>query len=302
MRIIGLMTATLVITFLSLSPANGDDFETREFWRAPGLKGYGLLFRTTHDPSSLTKDLFVVKRMRDARGREKYEILDSVNTAAIASADTNAIIYESIDNEKAYLILLTLSPEITRDTVIEFRHEDENNWIKNLEYLFYCSIRDSVIVYRYMRSLLDLNDETRIIRISPNNNWSEVRTFYEANSFTMCGDFTQILICTGDERSEDDPPYGSIVIYDLVSDSFYVISHTGDSNRLAKRKTRETPIYYIKDEGRNENIYMYSEPDKVECLTDYEYPYYISSFSIKDGELSYGLCNKEKRDRHNADS
>jgi hypothetical protein len=240
----------------------------------------------------------VVRITRDARGREKYEVLDSVNTAAIASADTNAVIYESIDNEKAYLILLTLSPEITRDTVIEFRHEDENNWIKNLEYLFYCSIRDSVIVYRYMRSLLDLKDETRIIRISPNNNWNEVRAFHEVNSFTMCGDFTQILICTGDKKSEDELPYGSIVIYDLVSDSFSVIRHAGDSNLLAKRKTRETPIYYIKEEGGDENIYVYSEPNKVECLTDYKYPYYISSFSIEDGELSYSLCNKEKRDAY----
>jgi len=260
-----------------------------EYFAVSGAEDYGLIVAPDQSDYSIENTYYVV------RHPDTFDPihLDTIKTRVFFAGDTNCIVYEAIDKCNTYLISLTLSPTIMKDTLIKISYDNRHNWINELDRYVVCSIKDSVIAYRYYTAPSRWN--ARIIKIMANDNIKIINTYSDPYHFSISKDFSQILICTGPKKTASDPPDGSLLIYDLPTDSISVISELGNSIRSAKRRDGNSPIYYLKRIKDTQNLWSYSRIDGCTIHTDYKYPLYVRGFYIKKDVIHYTQCDYRDR-------
>lgn len=270
-----------------------NQFESTVEFRIQGLTDYRVFFASTKDEKSFFEGStlaqnYYIARLSDELG---YEIIDSIYTRKLFACDTNAIAYEEIDDTNTYIVVLTLSPIAIYDTLISLRSKDPDNWISKMEMGIECSIKDSIITY--WQNPLAVNDEFRILKILPDNEWEMLRTFRNIGNIDITLDFSQLLICTRDSLTEDNLSPNRLFIYEICSDSLYPIDELGSGIIRAQGFYRDSAMYYLKDIYGNRNIWKYSHESGNIRLTDIDKPFYICEFSIRERERLYSLPIKE---------
>lgn len=281
-----LVQLSMLLIFAYNSYCQGDYYE---YFVVSGTADYGLI--VAHEASDYSfENTYYVVRYPEAIN-PLY--LDTIKTRVFFAGDTNCIVYEDLDKCNSYLISLTLSPVILRDTLIILSYDDESNWINELDRYVVCSIKDSIIAYRYYTEPSKWN--VCAIRIMPDNNIETINTYYNPYHFSISNDFSQILICTGPKNNVNDPPDGSLLIYDLPTDSISIMSKLGNPIKFAKRKSRNSPIYYLKSIKDTQNLWSYSSKHGSTRFTDYKYPLYVRGFDIKNDIINYTQCDFRDR-------
>lgn len=237
----------------------------------------------------LIRDRYVV-RIDSSGIDDGYQILDTIQSQYIRPADSNVFIYTDIGESNTYLIALTLSPILTRDTLLYFANDDPKNWLQTV-FEMSCSIRDSVLVI----ASWDTRESTNIqlIKILPDNKWKVEKKFNSVRSTSISHDFTQILICPH-SGFEELAPAGSIMVIDLLLDSTYVLKELGNANIQAKRRSRNSPIYSLQKISNKTDIWVYFYRDKRVKLTHFDSEIEIIGFRLYYDHLVISVMDYSK--------
>ena len=247
-------------------------YRPMEFEETPN---YGLLMSRPIDYEQLLRDEYLV-RIDNSGIDDGYQILDTIQSQYIQPADSNVFIYTDIGESNTYLIALTLSPILTRDTLLYFANDDPKNWLNNIAEMS-CSIRDSILVLASWNTSESTN--IQLIKVLPNNQWKVEKEFNSVRSTSISHDFTQLLICPHSGFT-NLAPAGSIMIIDLLLDTTYVLKELGNSNIQAKRRSRESPIYALQKISNKTNIWVYFYRDKPVKLTHFDSEIEIIGFKL----------------------
>jgi hypothetical protein len=208
--------------------------------------------------------------------QHEYTLLDSIRPQSINAADSNVIVYTEIGEEYTYLVSLKLSQIISRDTLLMMKNDDPANWLKTAPSRMLISISDSILV---LPNRTFLNKEAVIIKILPHYEWEVELMIPNIRSVSMSHDFTQILICL-DSCFKETFTRGSVMIYDLASDSMYSLSDLRDSNYVAKRRSRNSPIFVLKRHNKQTAIWSFSNQGNAIKIAENEPNEMITSFSL----------------------
>lgn len=223
----------------------------------------------------LIRDRYVV-RIDSSGIDDGYQILDTIQSRYIRPADSNVFIYTDIGELNTYLIALTLSPILTRDTLLYFANDDPKNLFQTV-FEMSCSIRDSILVLGSWNTIETTN--IQLIKVLPDNQWRVEKEFNNVRSTSISHDFTQILICPG-SGFKKLAPAGSIMVIDLLLDSTYVLKELGNSNIQAKRRSRKSPVFSLQESDGKADIWVYFYKDKPVKLTNYESEIEIKGFRL----------------------
>ena len=243
-----------------------------EFEETPN---YGLLVPLPIDYEQLFSDEYLV-RIDSSGIDDGYQILDTIQSQFISPADSNVFIYTDIGESNTYLIALTLSPRLKRDTLLYYANDDPKNWLKGVVGMS-CSIKDSVLVLPSWNTRESIN--IKLIKVLPDNQWKVEKEFNSVRSASFSHDFTQLLICphTGFTNLA---PAGSIMVIDLLLDSTYILKELGNSNIEAKRRSRKSPIFSLQKRDNKTDIWVYFYKDKPVKLTNFDSKIEITGFQL----------------------
>ena len=243
-----------------------------EFEETPN---YGLLVPLPIDYEQLFSDEYLV-RIDSSGIDDGYQILDTIQSQFISPADSNVFIYTDIGESNTYLIALTLSPRLNRDTLLYYANDDPKNWLKDVVGMS-CSIKDSVLVLPSWNTRESIN--IKLIKVLPDNQWKVEKEFNSVRSTSFSHDFTQLLICphTGFTNLA---PAGSIMVIDLLFDSTYILKELGNSNIEAKRRSRKSPIFSLQKRDNKTDIWVYFYKDKPVKLTNFDSKIEITGFQL----------------------
>ena len=247
-------------------------YRPMEFEETPN---YGLLVPLPIDYEQLFSDEYLV-RIDSSGVDDGYQILDTIQSQFISPADSNVFIYTDIGESNTYLIALTLSPRLNRDTLLYYANDDPKNWLKDVVGMS-CSIKDSVLVLPSWNTRESIN--IKLIKVLPDNQWKVEKEFNSVRSTSFSHDFTQLLICphTGFTNLA---PAGSIMVIDLLLDSTYILKELGNSNIEAKRRSRKSPIFSLQKRDNKTDIWVYFYKDKPVKLTNFDSKIEITGFQL----------------------
>ena len=247
-------------------------YRPMEFEETPN---YGLLVPLPIDYEQLFSDEYLV-RIDSSGIDDGYQILDTIQSQFISPADSNVFIYTDIGESNTYLIALTLSPRLNRDTLLYYANDDPKNWLKDVVGMS-CSIKDSVLVLPSWNTRESIN--IKLIKVLPDNQWKVEKEFNSVRSTSFSHDFTQLLICphTGFTNLA---PAGSIMVIDLLLDSTYILKELGNSNIEAKRRSRKSPIFSLQKRDNKTDIWVYFYKDKPVKLTNFDSKIEITGFQL----------------------
>ena len=236
---------------------------------------YGLIVPLPIDYEQLFSDEYLV-RIDSSGIDDGYQILDTIQSQFISPADSNVFIYTDIGESNTYLIALTLSPRLNRDTLLYYANDDPKNWLKDVVGMS-CSIKDSVLVLPSWNTRESIN--IKLIKVLPDNQWKVEKEFNSVRSTSFSHDFTQLLICphTGFTNLA---PAGSIMVIDLLLDSTYILKELGNSNIEAKRRSRKSPIFSLQKRDNKTDIWVYFYKDKPVKLTNFDSKIEITGFQL----------------------
>lgn len=271
-KLIKRMTILLLLLSLGISVSS--------YCEVPG--GHERLFEETYryalivpDPSS-NEDLIPISYVvRFDTIQHSYTLLDSIHSQSIVAADSNAIVFIDIGEEYTYLVALLLSPIIVRDTLLLMRNDDTSNWLNSGPKMLF-SLSDSILILPRRSSF---NVDVEMLRILPGNNWKIELRIPNIRSVSMSHDFTQVLLCL-DSCYKSEFSIGSTIIFDLDLDTIYELSELGDSNYVAKRRSRDSDIFVLKKRDRQTEIWKYSTKGRPIKLADGDKNQEITAFSL----------------------
>lgn len=261
-------------------------YRPMEFEETPN---YGLIVPLPIDYEQLFRDEYLV-RIDSSGIDDGYQILDTIQSQYIEPADSNVFIYTDIGESNTYLIALTLSPILTRDTLLYFANDDPKNWLINIAEMS-CSIRDSILVLASWNTSESTN--IQLIKVLPDNQWKVEKEFNSVRSTSFSHDFTQLLICPHSQFT-NLAPAGSIMIIDLLLDTTYVLKELGNSNIQAKRRSRESPIYALQKISNKTDIWVYFYRDKPVKLTHFDSEIEIIGFQLFHNYLFLSVMDYSK--------
>jgi len=264
-----------IILALTLSQNLQSQQVTGSITKFQETPNYALLTPRPIAYEQLIRDRYVV-RIDSSGIDDGYQILDTIQSQYIRPADSNVFIYTDIGESNTYLIALTLSPILTRDTLLYFANDNPKNWLQTV-FEMSCSIRDSVLVIASWNTRESTN--IQLIKILPDNKWKVEKKFNSVRSTSISHDFTQILICPH-SGFEELAPAGSIMVIDLLLDSTYVLKELGNSNIQAKRRSRKSPIYSLQEINNKTDIWVYFYRDKPVKITHFDSDLEIISFQL----------------------
>ena len=271
--LIKLMTLFLLaLTFSQNLQCQQVTYRPMEFEETPN---YGLLVPLPIDYEQLFSDEYLV-RIDSSGVDDGYQILDTIQSQFISPADSNVFIYTDIGESNTYLIALTLSPRLNRDTLLYYANDDPKNWLKGVVGMS-CSIKDSVLVLPSWNTRESIN--IKLIKVLPDNQWKVEKEFNSVRSTSISHDFTQLLICPHSGFT-NLAPAGSIMIIDLLLDTTYVLKELGNSNIQAKRRSRESPIYVLQKISNKTDIWVYFYRDKPVKITHFDSEIEIIGFKL----------------------
>lgn len=271
-KLIKRMTILLLLLSLGISVSS--------YCEVPG--GHERLFEETYryalivpDPTSNENLIPISYVVRFDSIQHNYTLLDSIYSRSISAADSNVIVYVDIGEEYTYLVALSLSPTIDRDTLLMMKNDDPSNWLNSGPRMLF-ALTDSILV---LPKRISLNLGVEIIRILPNFNWEVKLTIPNIRSVSMAHDFTQVLMCL-DSNFNNKFSVGSVIVYDLALDTIYELSELGDSNYVAKRRSRESQTFVLEKRNRQTAIWAYPKEGKPIKITDNEANEMITTFSL----------------------
>jgi len=249
---------------------------------------YKLIYLSEDDYySQRTGGEFVIVRDLGSRNSPRFEELDTINCIQVVAGDTNCIVFSDVDETRAYLIAVHLSPTVTRDTLLSLALTREDNWIKRGQ-PFLCAVRDSLVMFRD----IDLShDMHHIFKILNDSSWIDAYPPIRGYQASISGDFSQVMY-----RLPISPwPHELLVVRDLVEGTLDTVLYFDSERSIGgfSRRSRHCPIYYILYNGEDHNLYRL-DPDSGEVrVIDIQYPYQVSGFNIHPDYLYIQLKNAD---------
>ena len=221
-----------------------------------------------------------------------YEFIFSGNSYnALKLCDTNAVVYTSVEKDYSYLIVTILSPTICTDTLFVIS-KNENPVFPPMTNEFKFSFRDSLLA---LPEGDRFPDKVCIYKSLSTNKYKKLYQIDGGYEVSLCGDFTQFYIS---KRVVDENSHvlgrGEIAIYDIVLDTLSYFSSEEHNLSNGRRWNRDSPLYYLKDNGKDEkNIWNYSASKTDKLVFSPKWPEYVQSFTLWRAYISARIGNYE---------
>lgn len=264
-----LTSVLILVILLGLQICSASEFDVFSF---PQNSNYG--YRTKD--MNVRPFEFELFKKNGTKSTDFEPIFSGKSHDPLNLCDTNAVVYTSIDKDHSYLIVTKLSPNICTDTLFIF--SNSNGKLAQDTRRFWFSLRDSLL------AITEIEENRKVVNIYKNESTHKYKRLVqisEGYEISMSGDFTQFFI----DRQVDDQNFrmlgrSEFAVYDITLEKLSFFSSKEYNYSKPERNHRDSSLYFLKNSGKERNLWKISVDGVEELVFSVEWPEYVFDFSL----------------------